>query len=232
MQPPLPIYCETAHPMSFGSIVIAEPVNFFTNFFILFAALAATRLLLRRRSVTAGQWLLVILLFMTAFGSFAWHGVRTPLTLAMDGWSGVAFLIVLIGVWIEGLCGRWVGIFGALGFVVLAVGSFIAGVHGAMMVGGEIARRFIFVPFFVLVTACGLMLIAATGRRNAAAARIGVYALICGLIAAVGRSVDLFTCSWIPFGSHFLWHMFLSLAAYLALVMVTELTRPGGWARG
>lgn len=231
MHASLPLYCETSHPMVFGSFVIAEPVNFVTNVFILLSALAAVRLLLRRRSSTPGQWLLVVLLFMTAFGSFAWHGIRTPLTLALDSWSGLAFLITLVGVWAGALYGRWVGILAAVGFVLLAGGSFFAGFHVASLLGGGVVRRLVFVPFFLLVTLFAVVLIRATAARNADAARVGFYVLLCGLAAAVGRTADLFVCPWLPVGSHFIWHIFLSIAAYLAFVLLCALARPGGWAR-
>lgn len=227
----LPIYCETAHPMRFGGFVIAEPVNFLTNIFILLAALAAVRLLRRRRFSTPGQWLLVVLLFMTAFGSFAWHGIRTPLTLALDSWSGLAFLISLVGVWAGVLYGRWIGILAAVGFVLLAGGSFFAGFHVAALLGGALARRLVFVPFFLLVTLFAMVLIRATAARNADAARSGLYVLLCGLAAAVGRTTDLFVCPWLPVGSHFIWHIFLSAAAYLAFVLLSTLVQPGGLNR-
>ena len=42
------------------------------------------------------------------------------------------------------------------------------------------------------------------------------------------RSIDLMTCSIIPFGTHFIWHILLSLAAYLGIVMLLRLKpKPG-----
>jgi hypothetical protein len=52
---------------------------------------------------------------------------------------------------------------------------------------------------------------------------VGIAALACGLIAAGARSADLPLCPVIPFGTHFLWHMLLSLAAYLGIATLLRL---------
>jgi len=39
----------------------------------------------------------------------------------------------------------------------------------------------------------------------------------------VCRSIDLMMCGIIPFGTHFIWHILLSLAAYLGIVMLLRL---------
>jgi hypothetical protein len=215
-----PIYCETGHPW-FG---IAEPVNFATNAFIIVAALLAARLIAQspQRS-SAGLWLLVVLLFSTGIGSFLWHGLRTPFTLALDTWSGILFLLALIWLWLGALYGRVVGLFGTVGFVAAAFGSLVLSFR-LMPASDPTLRPLMLLPFFLTVIAAGTGLVAATRRKaGTAAAGLGTAALVCGLIAAVGRSVDLPLCRAIPFGTHFVWHMFLSLAAYLSIVMLVRL---------
>ena len=215
-----PIYCETGHPW-FG---IAEPVNFATNAFIVIAALLAARLIAKspQRS-NAGLWLLVVLLFSTGVGSFLWHGLRTPLTLALDTWSGILFLLALIWLWLGALYGRVVGLFGTVGFVAAAFGSLVLSFR-LMPASDPTLRPLMLLPFFLTVIAVGAWLVAATwNKAEIDTARLGTAALGAGLIAAVGRSADLPLCHAIPFGTHLFWHMFLSLAAYLSIVMLVRL---------
>ena len=216
-----PVYCETGHPW-FG---IAEPVNFITNAFIIVAAgFAAEYVAKSPHRRDAGPWLLVGLLLLTGIGSFLWHGLRTPFTLALDTWSGILFLITLIWLWVGALYGRAAGFLGSVGFVAAAVGS-LALSFRLMTAATPAARPLMFAPFFLTVVAAGTWLVRATWRKaGIGTARWGMAALVCGLIAAAGRSADLPLCHAIPFGTHFAWHTFLSLAAYLSIVMLVRLT--------
>lgn len=225
MQVHMPVYCDTANPVMLAGISIAEPVNFISNVFILLAAILAVRHLRGHRG-SGGTWALVVLLFMTATGSFAWHGFRTAFTLLLDTWSGIAFLVTLAGVWVGVLYSPRAGLAAAAGFVLAAIAIFAVGFIWVMPLGG-VAVRLVFVPFFGLVVAVGWWLTAATWRRHRGAGRLALSVLLSGVLAAVGRSADLFLCHQIRFGTHFLWHMFLSLAAYLAIVMLVKLIGRG-----
>lgn len=219
-------------PHGFRRFSYRRAGEFFSNAFILLAAVLAARHLCRHRG-SGGTWALAGLLFLTAFGSFAWHGWRTSLTLLLDSWSGIAFLLTLIGVWVGVLYSPRAGFAAAFGFVLAAAASFAAGFVWIFPLGG-VAARLVFVPFFLLVAGLGWRLVAMTWQRHRGAGRVGLFALLAGLTAAVGRSADLFTCDRLPFGTHFVWHLFLSLAAYLAIVMLVKLIGRGrvasrGW---
>lgn len=216
----MPVYCETGHPW-FG---IAEPVNFFTNALILLAAIAATvRLLREKPSHPTGLWLLVVLLYATGIGSALWHGLRTYWALRVDSLSGLFFLLALVGLWAGQLWGRIRGWLATFGFVVLSVTVLRLSLH----LMGDVPKNLrpvMFLPFFIEVIAVGAVLVQVSyiraGRR---AARLGIATVVCGMIAAVGRSLDMVLCAWLPFGSHFIWHTFLSLAAYLGICALMAL---------
>jgi hypothetical protein len=56
----------------------------------------------------------------------------------------------------------------------------------------------------------------------------GGVTLVTALIALFFRTVDLSVCSWIPFGTHFLWHSFLSGAGFIGVLgMLKMQTRAG-----
>jgi hypothetical protein len=215
-----PLYCETGHALWF----MAEPINTLTNAFIIIAGIYAWRAVSRARiGMPFDLAVLLFLLFATGIGSFAWHAFRTRIALAFDALPGLLFLFVFAGLWFRVLWGNLAGIAGALGLIALAVGvtalwrHFTGNFYGMPM-------AFAFIPAFASVAAIGLFLAAVTARRfGSRPARIGAFAILCGVTAAVCRSIDLLTCSVIPTGTHFLWHMLLSLAAYLGIVMLTEL---------
>ena len=212
-----PIYCETGHPWLF----MAEPVNTITNIFIIVAAILALREVWRARiGMPFDLAVLLFLLFATGIGSFFWHGFRSRVALAFDALPGLLFLFVMAGLWFRALFGSLAGIAGALGLAALAVGAVALGRHYE----AGLPPAFIFTPAFAVIALVGIALVAATSRRfGGQIAGLGLLAILCGVSAAVCRSIDLLTCRTIPFGTHFLWHILLSLAAYLSIAMLTRI---------
>ena len=52
---------------------------------------------------------------------------------------------------------------------------------------------------------------------------LGVILLAFGIGAAFFRSIDLIVCPYVPFGTHFLWHIGLSTAACLGIVLMVRM---------
>lgn len=215
-----PIYCETGHPWLF----MAEPVNTITNIFIIVAAVMAVRYV--NRAKIGRPWDLTVLLFLlfsVGIGSFAWHAFRTRVALAFDALPGLLFLFVLAGLWFRALFGTLWGFLGVLGMIAVAVGStwlwrrYTFDFYGMPM-------ALAFAPAFACIAAIGAFLAVATvPRYGADVARLGGFAIACGVTAAVCRSIDQLVCSTIPIGLHWVWHIMLSLAAYLGIVMLTKM---------
>jgi len=77
-----------------------------------------------------------------------------------------------------------------------------------------------------VIAVTGLGMVAATGRKfSAHEARLGLAVMFCAIAAAVCRSIDLLACSVIPIGTHFLWHILLSAAAYMGIVLLLRMRR-------
>jgi hypothetical protein len=220
VNPTGPIYCETGHPFLF----MAEPVNTVTNIFIVISAILALRHVRRARiGMPLDLAVLLFLLFATGIGSFFWHAFRTRAALAFDAIPGLLFLIVFAGLWFRALFGNWAGIAGAFGLIGTAFGSIALAVR---LIPGlrQMPQAISLVPAYATISAIGIALAAISARRlGTDVARLGVLALACAVIAATSRSIDLMMCPVVPFGTHGLWHIFLSLAAYLAIALLVRI---------
>jgi len=212
-----PLYCETGHPWLF----MAEPVNTITNAFIVLAAILAWREVRRAKvGMPFDLTILLFLLFATGIGSFFWHAFRTRVALAFDALPGLLFLFVFSGLWINRLFGRWAAIFGAFGLLIAAAGSIYLTVT-LFPVMRTFPPAISLAPGYATISLIGFSLVVVTVRKIGwTSAEIVAGALVCAITAAVCRSIDLAVCSVIPFGTHFLWHILLSTAAYLGIVFL------------
>lgn len=214
-----PIYCDTAH-MWLG---MHEPVNTITNAAILIAAYLAYRHIKRSgQPITGDLGLLLFLLVGVGIGSALWHGLRTFWALQLDWIPGVLFLLVLTVLWIRQLYG-WAA--GVVGMLAMTAATFIGiRIFGPML--GAISPNLTFSPMFVSVAATGILMVAGTWRKfGRETALIGIACLLFGIGAAVARSIDIMVCPVIPFGTHFLWHIGLSTAACLGIVLMVRMKR-------
>ncbi|HEY0282628.1 MAG TPA: ceramidase domain-containing protein [Rhizomicrobium sp.] len=217
-----PFYCETGYPW----LGMAEPVNTITNAAIIVAAYFAYRAVKKSRvGFSADLVLLIFLLAMVGIGSTLWHGLRTRWALQLDWIPGVLFLLVLTALWFRQLFGWFAGIGGA----ILMYAATVASAAFAWRTFGDLhgaATNLRFVPGFAVITLFGLALVAATRRKFGREAAVqGVIILSCGIGAAVARSIDLLVCPYVPIGTHFLWHLLLSTASFLGILLLVRMKK-------
>ncbi len=206
-----PLYCETGHDWLF----MAEPVNTVTNIAILFAAYFAFQAMQKKETYPIDGVLMVFLLFATGLGSFWWHSTRDTLALTFDVLPGLLFLFLFSYLWIRKLFGMVWGL--------AAMGSLV----GITWILGFAIQYFempFLFPIFGGVTVLGIFFAYLTYKKGGTTLGRYAFGLIgIAFVAAVMRTLDLSVCEIIPFGTHFVWHLLLSTAAYMAIRLLLSL---------
>lgn len=207
-----PVYCETPDTVTGFP---AEPFNTVSNIAVVLGLVAFT-VAWRRGSRAWDIYLLCAFLFAVGVGSTLWHGLRLPWTLALDALPGVLFFLAFALFWARRLY-SWGG--AALFFVV-----FVAAAFGAMYLGRRIGVPF-FLPLAPVVIVFSAWLMVKTARVSRPAMWRAALAVVLAMIALTCRSIDQWACAFMPFGTHFLWHIFLASAAYGGVLTLLRFDR-------
>ncbi len=220
MPPRGPIYCET--PAFLGAGFPAEPWNAYSSLVIVFFGLASLVLVIRRAGRAYELYGLCGLLIFNGIGSVLWHGLRERWALAFDVFPALIFLVCTMFLWSLRIYSLWKSV------VVIVV--LFAILELQRLSGLDLARIGIWVALAPAVIVVALWLILGTATRSRKAAGFGSLSLAFALAGLGFRTLDRAACAWLPFGSHFLWHMLLSFAAFLGvltLIVLTELKAAG-----
>jgi hypothetical protein len=204
-----PIYCEDALGLTTFPI---EPVNTISNAAIVLFGVASLYYVAKRAPRSVDLYCLGALLVANGIGSALWHGLRQPLTLAFDVAPGLFFLFGFSFCWARRL---W----SAFAATLLFAGFFLASLISGILVAGM--PRWVGLAPAVVATA--LLLIVQTAMRSKSAALWGAAALASTLTALTFRTIELDLCNTIPFGTHFLWHIFNSGGAFMGVIALVTL---------
>lgn len=190
---PIDAYCERA-----SAAYWAEPVNAVTNAAFLVAAAAMAHRLRGQRLPLA--WALVAILAAIGLGSFLFHTHANRLTALMDVLPILAFILVYVFAATRDLLGAraWVAGAATAGFVPYAAA--LAPLFG-LVPGLGASAGYAPVPLLILAYAA---LLRARAPATARGLAIGAGILILSLTF---RTLDAPLCDWVPFGTHFLWHL-------------------------
>ncbi len=207
----LPLYCETA--LNTAGHFPYEPINAITSFAPVAFGILALFFLRRHRHRNVVAYALAILAILTGLGSVAWHALRTETALAVDVFPGLAYFALAVFYWGYHVRGRHLLaslLLVALALVVLLPPS--SRLEGQILTISALA-----------VVAAGLLIATWVKRREAfppAAWMVGAAVLAAGL-----RTLDLSVCHIAPVGTHFFWHIFLGLAAYMGVRLAVLLPK-------
>jgi membrane protein CcdC involved in cytochrome C biogenesis len=214
-----PVYCETLSAVP-GSIPV-EPLNTSSNGVIVLFGLAGLYFVIKRAPKAVDLYLLSALLVTTGIGSGIWHGLRDGDALFWEVRSGLFFLFAFVFCWARRLWSYW----GALPALL----AFNYGYDQSQNISvlGISGRWVAITP---LVVASGTLMVVQTYYRSRQAALLGAIAIALAIIAVILRTLDLAVCDTIPFGTHFLWHSFLSAGGFAGILSLIALPAgPRNW---
>lgn len=178
----------------------AEPLNAVTNGAFLIAALF---MLQRTRDMEAGRTtsrVLCWILFVLAFGSFAFHTFATNWAMLTDVLPILAFVLVFVFAIGNEVMGQGRVKAGLLVVAFLGFASLTAPAFARLSFVGSTAS-YLPIPVFLL----GLILWVNT--RHPATARGLALGLAMMLVSLTLRTLDMPLCGRWPHGTHFLWHL-------------------------
>lgn len=199
----LDAYCERSDP-GFWS----EPINALTNLAFIIAALV-----MWRRSFGAGRFLAGVL-FLIGLGSGAFHTFATVWAAAVDTAPIILFALSYIYLANKDFHGWpvWVSALGAAAYIPLT--AVLTPLFATIPFIG-ISSFYWPLPLLIFAYAIWLRAIPALARNLALGA-----ALLC--LSLTFRSLDELTCTLIPQGTHFMWHI---LNAVMLAWMIEAWTR-------
>ncbi len=207
---PIDIYCERVDASFFS-----EPLGLFSNFAFLPAAVAIFYFSRRASSPLKQKRLRILaaLALLIGIGSGLFHSTPNALTMAADVLPISAFALVFIIFFFSFLReeGRLIAKPCAIALALISLPGFIARLADMPNVlgGGEFYSGLGPAMFFLSYTD------KAPARRRLLAAGGVLF-----LFAFAARTLDLYLCSQLPTGTHFLWHIINSGVVFvLALAL-------------
>jgi hypothetical protein len=216
-----PTYCET--PETITGIFPVEPANAISSGVIVLFGLAALFLVTRRAPRAIELYVLCALVITNGVGSILWHGLRTRWSLTLDFLPAAIFVLVLAVVWARRVAPWWQA---ATAFgIFVATAAALRFVDFGLPLPGRMAGA------AVAIVGLALWLIARSAGVSRLAAMTGGAALLSATMALSFRIADSWSCATFGIGSHFLWHIFLSAAAFLSLLTIMRLDGLGQQAR-
>ena len=196
------LYCERRGPG-----LLAEPLNAITNLAFIAAAIAGWVLVRRLRVSSFGAAALIVLAFAVGVGSMLFHTFATPWAKALDLIPILVFQLVFLGQYLF----RSVRMTPLLSTV--AVVGYFAACLLMLTLPPYLNGSITYAPTLLALVALAVFHVRTgqPGRWLLAAAAI-VFAA-----ALTFRTLDAWACPYVPFGTHFLWHLLNGLLLYLAM---------------
>lgn len=205
---PQTIYCERG----LSTALWAEPINALTNLAFPIAGYFGYRLLKETHpQLKHLRWMLSFI----GLGSFIYHTWRTPYTLVLDAVPIYTFILTCLFFVLQRIRAHT-----KLNLLILTA---FVGIQILLTVyvprdflNGSV-RHLVNLGFISLL---GYMLINSYGKAivRSILLVITVYAM-----AILFRSLDNQLCDLVPFGTHFLWHIFAAIGGYYAIKLLVDI---------
>jgi hypothetical protein len=199
-------YCERT-----SAALDAEPLNAITNIGMLVAAWAAARLQRRQPNRDAAGLITAMIVAIVAggVGAFLFHTTATVWAVVLDMLPFLVFMLLVL----------WLTLTRFFAFTPLAAALGLAAFLAVMFGGATMVPRgllpagaYYLLPLVVLVIVAVILSL----RRSPAAPSYFAAALTFAA-AFAARELDGPLCGALPTGTHFLWHLFAALLAYILI---------------
>lgn len=194
-------YCERT-----AQGLLNEPINALTNLFFVVAAVCFWRHAqkLSRGSIGLGNSVLAVLMVCIAIGSTVFHTFATPFAQSLD----VLPIMTLQLVWLWLYLKRIMRVRPAARFV-LTLGYLFLSVVFSMLPDPTPGSMGYLGPLLV-ITLLGIY------HKDHAPREPQLLYMMAGLffVSLIFRSVDLASCQFVPFGTHFVWHILNAIVLY------------------
>lgn len=189
----------------------AEPLNAVTNVLMLVAAWGAIRLQRRQpnRDAAGLIWAMIVAIVAGGFGAFLFHTTAAVWAVILDMAPYLVFMLLVL----------WLTLTRLFAWPPLAAAGGVAAFLFVIAGGGILVPRgmlpdgaYYMVPLAVLAAVALILLV---GRAPAGPSYLA--ATIVFALAIAARQLDGPLCDSIPFGTHFLWHTFAALLAFILI---------------
>ncbi len=193
----------------------SEPWNAVSNFAFFIVAFFIYRLFKKQSALRRNFWILLFLAVFIGFGSLLWHTIPNPLTHFLD--AGPIWLFIAIFVYeIFRFISKSKKL-ALLSILFIAIVQISVTIWFPQFLNGSLRHAINGVIFAVI----SFLFI----KKYRFVSLNLVSALTSYIVAIYFRTIDNEICSIIPTGSHFLWHIFNSLAIYFSLKILLELDK-------
>jgi len=190
----------------------AEPLNALSNIAFVLVAIALVWRLWRDRYPPGGTWdiwLLSLLIGVIGTGSFLWHTVAAP----WAEWLDVLPIVLYISLYLPSFLLRVARASVARSCAWFVLFHAVNGLFLLTLPGNTLNGSVYYLPSLGM-----LILLGRYDRRLYLSAALFTLALIF-------RSIDRALCPVFPPGTHFLWHLFISLTVYFTTISLLKSVR-------
>lgn len=203
-------YCERGDGIS----IFAEPVTAIANLAILISTFYIYRLLRSEGKLAFPYLLLPLFMLVTGLSSILWHSYPSYTTLILDSLSVVFFLLTAWMIYFQKMLGNYIK-------ALLGVAILLAVTMTPILIFPEFfttatERNILAIVVFIIILILSYFKIGKDVLRLMLPTALFIVAILF-------REIDMVVCSHFPIGTHFLWHIFNSIAAYFFVYFVLKL---------
>ncbi len=201
------IYCEQLGATGF------QYLNIITNgFFLLFAILYLKGIKKSHGVLQPRDYILTALFILISAGSFLWHFAPSAVTDYGDTLPIIFFTLTSLFLIIRKVFNKNIILQTGALLSIFVIGLFL---EQLPFLNGSLSYIFLLLIFIAITIFFK--------DKNRDASKSFCLALLLFFVGILARTFDLILCNYIPFGTHFLWHILVASMGYFLLLGISAL---------